>query len=40
MSTTPPNDIGSYDEEDMQLRASPEFWRMIQERRRGPTVAA
>jgi hypothetical protein len=25
------------DEEDLRLEASPEFWRMIEERRRRPT---
>lgn len=26
------------DEEDFRLEASPEFWRMIEERRREPTI--
>jgi prevent-host-death family protein len=30
--------IAYKDEEDFRLEASPEFWRMIQERRRQPTV--
>lgn len=30
--------IAYKDEEDCRLEASPEFWRMIEERRRGPTV--
>ncbi len=30
--------IENKDEEDLRLEASPEFWRMIEERRREPTV--
>jgi prevent-host-death family protein len=30
--------IEGYDEEDLQLASSPEFRRMIEERRRGPTI--
>ena len=30
--------IANKDEEDFRLEASPEFWRMIEERRQGPTV--
>ncbi len=30
--------VESYDEEDLQWATSPEFWRMIEERRRGPSI--
>jgi hypothetical protein len=30
--------VENADEEDRRLEASPEFWRMIEERRREPTV--
>jgi PHD/YefM family antitoxin component YafN of YafNO toxin-antitoxin module len=30
--------IAHKDEEDLRLESSPEFWRMIEERRQGPTV--
>jgi prevent-host-death family protein len=30
--------IENKDEEDLRLEASPEFWRMIEERRREPTI--
>jgi prevent-host-death family protein len=31
--------IENKDEEDLRLEASPAFWRMIEERRREPTVS-
>jgi prevent-host-death family protein len=31
--------IESYDEEDFQLASSPEFWRMIEKRRREPSIS-
>jgi PHD/YefM family antitoxin component YafN of YafNO toxin-antitoxin module len=31
--------IESYDAEDLQLATSLEFWKMIQERRRGPEIS-
>jgi hypothetical protein len=31
--------IENKDEEDVRLEASPEFWQMIDERRRCPTVS-
>jgi prevent-host-death family protein len=31
--------VENKDEEDFDLEASPDFWRMIEERRRRPTVA-
>jgi len=30
--------IAHKDQEDLRLESSPEFWRMIEERRRAPTV--
>ena len=30
--------IAFKDEEDLALERSPEFWRMIEERRRGPSI--
>jgi antitoxin (DNA-binding transcriptional repressor) of toxin-antitoxin stability system len=30
--------IAAKDDEDLRLEISPEFWRMIEERRRDPTV--
>jgi prevent-host-death family protein len=30
--------IAHRDEEDLRLESSPDFWRMIEERRRSPTV--
>lgn len=30
--------VANKDEEDLRLEASPEFWRMIEEARRRPTV--
>jgi antitoxin (DNA-binding transcriptional repressor) of toxin-antitoxin stability system len=30
--------IENKDEEDLRLEASPDFWRMIEERRREPTI--
>ncbi len=30
--------IESYDDEELKLATSPEFWRMIQERRRGKSI--
>ena len=30
--------VANKDEEDLRLEASPDFWRMIEERRRSPTV--
>jgi hypothetical protein len=30
--------IQNKDEEDLRLEASPEFWRMIEERRKRPSV--
>lgn len=30
--------IAHKDQEDLRLESSPEFWRMIEERRRDPTV--
>jgi prevent-host-death family protein len=31
--------IESYDEEDLQLASSPGFWRMIEKRRREPSIS-
>ncbi len=31
--------IEAYDEEDLYLASSPEFWQMIEERRTGPSVS-
>lgn len=31
--------VENKDEEDLDLEASPDFWRMIEERRRRPTVS-
>ena len=30
--------IESYDQEDLELASSPEFWRCIEERRRGSSI--
>jgi prevent-host-death family protein len=30
--------VESYDEEDLRLASSPEFWRLIEERRSGPSI--
>jgi prevent-host-death family protein len=31
--------IESYDQEDLQLASSPEFWRMIEKRRQEPSIS-
>ena len=31
--------VESYDEEDLQLASSPEFWRMIEKRRQEPSIS-
>jgi prevent-host-death family protein len=30
--------VENYDGEDLRLASSPEFWQMIEERRRGPSI--